>query len=535
MWAKLVHRMNPYFVVSVVVTLGFVCVMVPSHSIKAELIYELGSDFLPVAFHEPLGKGIMTPSGGYLAFIARGIAAFTIKGLGCIRYYPVVAQLLGLTLAAVLTGILNLHAFRTLIENDALRCAVAIACGCGVGSDVGLTVLYNIAYFGVPMLAATIVADFRSAKRSTLLALGLLCPLVILSKGTMVLFGPFFGLRFLHALWRREWGVAGVCLAALLATGLQAYTLKTERSKEPDTQRLGAKFLLEQPAEFSIHAQKLAGRALPLVVLPPEDQSAGRIMLAVSLVAAIALIVRFRAWSVLALILLTVSVAAGIGLLTIIGNPGWYVDSLQPYNHPVASANQLLLLTTAVFLARFVPQQALLVFLGGVMLLCLVRPMPLRDHFRNRDESPSQWKLYHPLLQRERYVIPCNTGGWTLRRGIEHVGWNTPMNWPGVLEYDLAKWNHWSREWALVAVVAELEPYQRQKPIPAVILGLDETGKEVCRGVRITPDRQRFQYYIFDNPAKAVRWQFRLADGVTGCAAHASKVNMYAVGNLPAK
>src|SRR5688500_12416618 len=119
-------RVNWYYLASVVLVLGFIYAALPSLSRRAELWYETGSVFLAQAYHDGWWDSVWATAAGYLPWLPRLIAVFTVKVCGCVKWYPAAAQGLAALAAAGLASHVNLRCFRALIPDDRVRFVIGL-------------------------------------------------------------------------------------------------------------------------------------------------------------------------------------------------------------------------------------------------------------------------------------------------------------------------------------------------------------------------------------------------------------------------
>jgi hypothetical protein len=509
-------RVNWYHAASVVLVVGFVNAALPSLSRRAEPWYETGSNFLTRAYHDGWWDNLWATDSGYLPWLARLVAVFTVKVLGCVKYYPVVAQELGVLAAALLASHVNLRCFRPLIPDDRVRFVLGAALGCGAVCADGLYTLHNVAYFGVPLLALVAALDPRRMTRGEFLAHLPVVPLLFLSKALLLPFAPVFAVRFLAGV--RPVSPRHLLLygAGLLAAAGQAYTVYQFHKQGTLPPPAGVGFVVREPVTFAAEVRDVYANTVPFVLVrqpAPDAQVQIAVFLAAAVAGLIVAAARRGEWGVLRLAAVCGLVSVGVTAMQVIARCAW-TPPLVGYQHAMSPTNQLLF-AALVALAGTVPRTAgTRVAAAGLLALVAAgrRAEPFFDRHADRADSPSHWRAYWHLLRDDQYAIPCTAYPWMMLRNC------VPLHGPDLFTFDgcradLAATAPIVPWWSVKAVTWECDPPHRANP-PAALVAVDAAGAEVGRAARLSKPGHRYQYFVFPKPAAGFHaWKFVDAAG----------------------
>jgi hypothetical protein len=505
---------NPWFWACTILVVCFVYIRLPSMLARPEMFAEAGQNYFATANQSDWYTNLVSSDAGYWPLNSRLLALVCVKVFGAVDNFPLVTQWASVCLIAMMSAFITSRAFRPLVAPDAARFVLGLLFGCGVISDYSMYSMINFSYFGLFPVFLTVFLDKERMSRGRLAGTSLMACLLILSKGFFIVFGPLFALLTILDSKNRRWRSALFNGSATLAAALQfLYMIK---HINPVANSRGLKDALLSPATLLMDVALFYVRAASDLFLSLEP-SRDPVGTALFVLTGFALL---TAWSFRTgdetlrrflwtshLMLFTSSclwiMVEGLPAYTLNQSIVWQIHRQTFFAHA------FMLLAVCVPAIRMFSQPA-----GQVAFITLIGVMTsqfhgaTRDIFESTTASHSQWKLFSALSKDQEYCIPVNPYPWTILHNIELLNSDDKIAVNQSETIELAWFGREADGWDLKAILLDrLQP--EVPPFSAMYaIALDERGKELARGRRLTPAINRHQYFLFDRLVNAARVRF---------------------------
>src|SRR5262245_40317078 len=398
--ARLIQRVNGPFLACFVATVAFIYVQFPSFSYRAEMYYEMGTNFFAHAYHGSLWDNLWARDAGYLPWIPRAVSVVLVKGLGLVKWYPRAAQLAAALLIAFFAALINLREFRSFIEHDASRFLVSLGFGCFLTAHQSIVLLFNASYFAVIFLFLVLTVRKQALSWPAVLALGAAAAVCLLSKGSFIVLLPVYGVMLLYSGCRRDGKAAAFYALATAAALAQLYTVYRSQAAENLMYHARGVGYLRQSREFARDLLFYAGHSFPMYLLKPAGPTGmiqGCFLVGGLLAAAIGELLRRGQGRWVAFVAACAAAAAGSFTLTILAMPptaSWITGPALAFTPRTFVAATALHLAAVALVVRLVPRRGPQVALLGLLFLALLaqRPFPLAADETPPAEMVSQWR-----------------------------------------------------------------------------------------------------------------------------------------------
>lgn len=500
---KIHKKVNLLFWVSFVL-IAFINVMKqPALNIYGELIGEMGNPYFRDAKFAPIWENLTTVVAAYIPLTERILALLCVRVLGLEHIYPWFVQGGCVLLIAGCCSLVNLSAFKKIIDDDIIRFMIALLMGSCVYFD-GMK-LYNAPYIGSMFILWSIFLDKEKMSFLKLFLLFSGMFVLLLGKAHYISFAPVHLYLCYTAFKSKHKKTFVFYILVLLVQLLQLMvTLSVKAKWEKAYANLGTVSVSDiidyAFRYFFYNATALGGNFLII--------KGGGIV-----VAAIALLMLWCAYRIyrkstnvnMFFLILTCAVVALTSIaITIKGFPDYATEAkLQEhlvfhYRHFLFSDTLIVCFVCTLIYGMLKKEWARLA-IAGLLVVMMVNKNVFPEH--NPAETPSKWEIYHTLLNEEDFFIPTWTyNSWILRRNSEKLSeFSINSSIDGITLNELKKVfkNIDPASWKLRGfMMAQQSGYQNStEPISAV--AIDAKGQIISKAESMTPPHYKFQYFRF--------------------------------------
>lgn len=513
--------------------LAGICLSYPTLSTSAEVFAEAGPNFFYHAYHSGFWYNIFEfDYYNYLILLPRLISLIAIKGFHSIKYFPEITQWSGLLVVAYGYACFNLNAFRTVISSDLARFLISLALGIGLLSDYELYAFINFTYHGMFLMLLLVFVKWEDHSRWFYGMNLILVGLIVLSKSYPVAFLPLYGLLMIYFFWRQPPGSApmnaqyrlrsqwfySVVSLLILVQAVVTYIVNTYLRKisKPveDTNFLQVisdgffQYLLSY-LHFLV-PPKILMQKHPVAIFggmerfPQMAWVNGLMALGIMILLGLSLFqIKKRTHRVPAYFFIACSLLAATNLcLTVLSTAvvgdwpphdlGWKSLFFPTHNRWFYLSHTCLFLGTLVLLLSFIKWrwlQALVTFGAIGSTFYVTRDFHVKD-YPNHRASPSQWKVYYPLVNPDDYCIPINPYPWMIRQNCGPLA--TVQNQQLAMIPFPESLKHSTK---IRSVLLELGAVPL--PHPLWLAAYDQDHHEIGRASQLTPSKVHYQYFWF--------------------------------------
>jgi len=181
-------KINYYFCASILIVVFIVLIKLPALVISAEFYAETASIFFRQAREATFWEILTYVWADYLVTFQLLVSFILIRLFGIVEYFPGMVKFLFLLFIAFSVSLINLRAFRVIIESDFLRFTIGVSIG--LTPNFELYQLLHANLFGFMIYLLFIFVDKEQFNRSLFVTLTIFLFLVGIARPNMIVFLP---------------------------------------------------------------------------------------------------------------------------------------------------------------------------------------------------------------------------------------------------------------------------------------------------------------------------------------------------------
>jgi hypothetical protein len=497
-------KVNLFFWVSFLLV-AFINVMKqPALNIYGELIGEMGNMYFLDAKVESVWHNLTTVI-AYIPLTERILSLLCVKVFGLEHIFPWFVQGCCVAMIAACASLINLSAFKKIIDDDVTRFMVGLLMGSCVYLD-GMK-LYNAPYIGSLFILWSIFLDKEKISLWKLILLYAGMFIFLLGKAHYIAFFPVHLFLAYQAFKQKQKRSLYFYVLVLVTQIAQLLITLSIKAKWDDNHANLGSVTISDILDYSFRYLFYNVTALGGDYLIRVGGGILVSVIALLMIWGFVKIYKKQSNQKLVFLIITCFAVSLISLaITIKGFPDYATEAklkehlMYHYRHFLFTDTLIICLVSAMLYGVFSREWS------RMMIACLLMIMMVNKNVfpkHNPADTPSKWEIYHPLVNEEDFFIPTWTyNSWLITKNSKKLSeFSIKANLDGITLNDIKKFlkDADPADWKLRGfMLAQQSGYQKAtEPITAVALG--QKGQVLARATSMTPPHYKFQYFRFDD------------------------------------
>jgi hypothetical protein len=471
-------------------------------------------------------QNIWATDAGYLPWFQRLISVLTVKVFNGVEQFALVTQISAMFFIAFFASIINFTVFRKIFPSDLLRFILGISIA--FIPDYEVHAFINFIYFGIVPALLFLFINKEKMNRFIFWISAVFLTLVMMSKPHFLSFAPLLVIIGWYAYQKKQKRTLAFSILVLTSFLLQIISLKLNPSVWDKDASLAEMIGQVAYSWLSMYKHVFLGDYM-FTSLPSF------ILFLILLITALFLFVKNQLAkkdkTILYFFLVCNYIACITVIMTIVTAKEIFPPEMpiwgMPNDRHFIFTNISVLLAGIVVLQTFVKKKPILLSVVALLLLNssaftffydkkvptvtnraeAFQPNSTIDPYQDPKRSYSQWKLYSPMLQNERYCIPINPYPFLLSKECTYLSeYKINTNVTKKEERIVIPQESRSEQWQIqgIILVNELQKNAFDR-LKLVAYSADGTVQATAK--QITPDSTySYIYFLFPKPAEKIAY-----------------------------